>query len=131
MTTSPPPSSPAPTDPDTIRAEIAETRADLGDTVDALAAKTDVRGRARARLAATRARARQTAARATISARAKTGPALERTRGYTGTVRRTAAESGPRARAVSGAGAAAVLVLVLVGVRRRRRATPTPWYRRR
>jgi hypothetical protein len=57
--TSPPPSSPppasAPNDPDAavvsgseadrIRAEIEETRAELGETVDALSAKLDVKGR--------------------------------------------------------------------------------------
>jgi hypothetical protein len=32
--------------PDTLRAEIDETRRDLGDTVEALAAKTDVKARA-------------------------------------------------------------------------------------
>jgi len=36
-----------PTDPEALRAEIAQTRADLGDTVEALAAKTDVKARAR------------------------------------------------------------------------------------
>jgi hypothetical protein len=40
-------SDPTPTDPAELRAEIAQTRADLGDTVEALAAKTDVSGRAR------------------------------------------------------------------------------------
>jgi hypothetical protein len=33
--------------PEQIRAEIAEVRADLGDTVEALAAKTDVKARAK------------------------------------------------------------------------------------
>jgi hypothetical protein len=36
-----------PTDPQALRAEIARTRADLGATVEALAAKTDVTGRAK------------------------------------------------------------------------------------
>ena len=35
-----------PTDPAALRAQIADTRADLGDTVEALAAKTDVKARA-------------------------------------------------------------------------------------
>ncbi len=47
----PTPSTPAgaptpPSDPDEIRAEIEQTRADLADTVDALSAKLDVKARA-------------------------------------------------------------------------------------
>ncbi|HZO77918.1 MAG TPA: DUF3618 domain-containing protein [Solirubrobacteraceae bacterium] len=34
-------------DPDTIRQEIAETRQELGESVEQLAAKTDVKARAR------------------------------------------------------------------------------------
>ncbi|SHN13936.1 DUF3618 domain-containing protein [Cryptosporangium aurantiacum] len=128
--TNSPTASPAPTDPDTIRAEIDETRADLGATVDALAAKTDIRGRVQARLADTRVQARQATARATITARGKAGPALEHTRVYTAKARQAATNTSPRTRAISAASAAAVLVLVLVGVRRRRRAVRTPWYRR-
>jgi ABC-type transporter Mla subunit MlaD len=36
-----------PDTPDALRAEIASTRADLGDTIEALAAKTDVKARAK------------------------------------------------------------------------------------
>ena len=36
--------------PEEIRADIAETRDDLGDTVEALAAKTDVKGQAKAKV---------------------------------------------------------------------------------
>ena len=36
--------------PDEIREEIEETRAELGDTVEALGAKTDVKGQARAKV---------------------------------------------------------------------------------
>lgn len=36
--------------PEQLRAEIEETRGDLGDTVEALAAKTDVKARARERV---------------------------------------------------------------------------------
>ena len=35
------------TDPDALRVEIARTRADLGETVEALAAKADVKARVR------------------------------------------------------------------------------------
>jgi ABC-type transporter Mla subunit MlaD len=37
--------SPTPTDPDALRAEIVQTRTDLGNTVEALAAKMDVKAR--------------------------------------------------------------------------------------
>ena len=36
--------------PDEIRADIDETREELGDTVEALAAKTDVKGQAKAKV---------------------------------------------------------------------------------
>ena len=36
--------------PEEIRADIEETREDLGDTVEALAAKTDVKGQAKAKV---------------------------------------------------------------------------------
>ena len=36
--------------PDEIRADIEETREDLGDTVEALASKTDVKGQAKAKV---------------------------------------------------------------------------------
>ena len=53
-----------PDESDRLQTEIAQTRADLGDTVEALAAKTDVTGRAKhaARRAAAQAgdQARQT-----------------------------------------------------------------------
>jgi ElaB/YqjD/DUF883 family membrane-anchored ribosome-binding protein len=44
-----------PSDPDQIRAEIEETRRELGDTVAALSAKTDVKAQARARITDTKA----------------------------------------------------------------------------
>jgi ElaB/YqjD/DUF883 family membrane-anchored ribosome-binding protein len=43
------------TDPEQIRAEIEETRRELGDTVAALSAKTDVKAQARARITDTKA----------------------------------------------------------------------------
>lgn len=43
--------------PEEIQAEIAQTRQELGDTVDALSAKLDVKSRARNQLAASRRQA--------------------------------------------------------------------------
>jgi ElaB/YqjD/DUF883 family membrane-anchored ribosome-binding protein len=47
-----------PTDPDQLRGEIAEAREELGETVEALAAKADVRGRAKDTVYEQKARAR-------------------------------------------------------------------------
>ena len=44
-------------DPARIRAEIEQTRAEMGDTVDALGYKTDVKGRARDKVVAVKDRA--------------------------------------------------------------------------
>ena len=44
-----------PTDPEQIRAEIEATRRELGDTVEALAAKADVMAHARERIERTKA----------------------------------------------------------------------------
>lgn len=41
-------------DPEEIRRDIDQTRQDLGDTVEALAAKADVKARARERIASTK-----------------------------------------------------------------------------
>lgn len=40
-------------EPDELRRDIVETREELGETVEALAQKTDVKGRAKAKLAQT------------------------------------------------------------------------------
>ena len=47
-----------PTDPDQLRGEIAEAREELGETVEALAAKVDVKGRAKDKVYEQKARAR-------------------------------------------------------------------------
>jgi hypothetical protein len=62
-------------DPDAIRADIEATRADVGDSVDALAAKADVKARAGDKAAAARRRVRDTAQRANRTVRSRPGPA--------------------------------------------------------
>jgi Protein of unknown function (DUF3618) len=52
---------PPPSDPRQLREEILRTRAELGDTVEALAGRLDVRARAREAAAAARQRARDRA----------------------------------------------------------------------
>lgn len=49
--------------PDQLRVEIAEIRAELGDTVEALAAKTDVKAQARAKVEHTKVRLGQVLSR--------------------------------------------------------------------
>ncbi|MBU8855815.1 MULTISPECIES: DUF3618 domain-containing protein [unclassified Micromonospora] len=87
-----------PTDPQQLRAEIAQTRAALGDTVEALAARTDVKARAKAGVEDAAAQARE-----------KVTTAAGRIEGAAGAV------------PLAVVGAAAVLaVLVALLVRRRR-----------
>jgi hypothetical protein len=59
-----------PTEPDELKAEIARTRADLGETAAALAAKTDVKARVRAK--ASDVAGRTTALAGTVRDRAAT-----------------------------------------------------------
>ena len=49
-------------DPEALRAQIERTRTELGETIEALAAKADVRARTREKLAGMSARARHRAA---------------------------------------------------------------------
>jgi ElaB/YqjD/DUF883 family membrane-anchored ribosome-binding protein len=51
-----------------LRQEIAQTRADLGETVEALAARADVRARAQEKVDETKARAREAVAEAKAKA---------------------------------------------------------------
>jgi hypothetical protein len=59
----------APTDPAALRSEIERTRADLGHTVEALAAKADVKARAHETVAEMKSRARDTVEAARLRAR--------------------------------------------------------------
>ncbi|WP_433828511.1 DUF3618 domain-containing protein [Actinoplanes sp. CA-015351] len=122
----------SPTDPAQLRAEIQQTRADLGGTVEALAAKTDVKTRAKQALSDTAGQARQRVSVAT----AKTAQAAVTTK-----ERLTEASRHPTVRralpptAITAA-AAAVLCTALVVVQRRRaaarraRSGPAAWLRR-
>ncbi|MEW2443644.1 DUF3618 domain-containing protein [Micromonospora marina] len=88
-----------PTDPQRLRAEIAQTRAALGDTVEALAAKTDVKARTKAGVEDAAAQAREKVTRAA------------------GRIQRAAA-----AVPVAAVGAAALLAVLVSLLARRRRA---------
>ena len=64
---------PTPREPEALRAEIARTRVELGETVSALAAKVDVKARAQEYRDQFGARVRQTAGE--VRGRAGRGPA--------------------------------------------------------
>jgi hypothetical protein len=63
-----------PTDPDQLRGEIAEARVELGETVEALAAKADVEGRAKDKAYEQKARARAKLDEVTEQAKQKPVP---------------------------------------------------------
>lgn len=99
----------APDDAEHLRAEIAATRQRLGETVEQLAAKVDVKSRARAQAAQLAGRVKGTAGQAS------------------GTVRKAAAQGAGKARdyrvplAAGAAGTGALVVICLVIWQRRRR----------
>jgi len=112
----------SPTDPRRLRSEIDETRAELGETVQALAARTDVK-----------ARARHAVGGATDQAKQKLAAASDRAAQAAGVVAGKAASAKdqlarrqvpPRMRRplpwAALAGAAAAIGLVVVLIRRRR-----------
>ena len=100
---------PTPTGPDALRAEIAQTRMELGETVSALAAKVDVKARTQEKVGQLRgeltARARHTADE--VRGRLSSGGGLSR-------------RLGPNAQWPM-VGAVAALTLLLVGMATRRR----------
>ena len=84
-----------------LRAEIAQTRTELGETVQALAAKADVKARAREQIEETKARVRAQAAEAT-------GKVLEAAQLASGRVRGVAALATDKARDTAGQAAGKV-----------------------
>jgi Protein of unknown function (DUF3618) len=112
-----------PTDPEKLRAEIAETRAELGATVQELAAKTDVKARAKNAVDDTTARMREKLSGVKDQAGQAAGAVAERA----STAKQQLADSdlpAPMRRplplaAIGAAAVAAVVVLVLVARRRR------------
>ena len=63
-----------PVDPDQLRGEIAEARDELGETVEALAAKTDVKAQARETIDEQKARAQSKIDEATKQVKEKPAP---------------------------------------------------------
>lgn len=109
-----------PTDPDDLRTEIQQTRADLGETVEALAAKADIKARAQESVANVKVRAREQVELAKVNA---TQVAREFRTDPVGRLRDTATRVGrsvtenPRPWAVAGAFLALAL---FIGSRRGR-----------
>ncbi len=67
-------------DTEALRREIARTRAELGETVQALAAKADVKARAREQVEQTKQRVRERAARFTGTVKGQAGSVRRRRR---------------------------------------------------
>ncbi|MEV6350962.1 DUF3618 domain-containing protein [Actinoplanes sp. NPDC051851] len=105
-----------PSDPQQLRTEIAQTRADLGATVQALAAKTDVKARARHSAAdlATRGRQQLAAARDRVAATTTAGAATARRTAMT--VQSKAVETARRPKVRRNAVPVAALVLAAAGI---------------
>jgi Protein of unknown function (DUF3618) len=85
-----------PSDPAALREDIEQTRQEVGDTVEALAAKADVRGRVRRKAADTTEQAKQKVAEAAGAARTKAQDLKEQAVARTAAVRETVAETPPQ-----------------------------------
>jgi cobalamin biosynthesis Mg chelatase CobN len=120
-------------DVEALRAEIKQTRADLGETVQALAAKADVKARAKEQVEQTKQKVKAQAAEATERVREAAAAASGRVRHAGANARVAAAEAGDQAQdvteqarrnpipvAVVLAGVVAVIGVILI-VRGRRR----------
>ncbi|GGL08182.1 DUF3618 domain-containing protein [Mangrovihabitans endophyticus] len=89
------PQTATPTDPQELRAEIARTRAELGETVAALADKTDVKSRAQRSAARAGARMKQRAEVARLQAGALAAGLADRARVASGTARHQFTDGSP------------------------------------
>ncbi|SHN48032.1 DUF3618 domain-containing protein [Cryptosporangium aurantiacum] len=121
-------------DPDALRAEIAEIRAELGDTVEALAAKADVKAQAQAKVEQTKDQLREKAVHAkeqightagSLRAKATDRTVQLRERPEVSRAKDTLSRYAPWPQVA--AGAAATLVVLVLGGRkvRARRASST------
>ncbi|MFG1928391.1 DUF3618 domain-containing protein [Cryptosporangium sp. NPDC048952] len=118
-------------DPDQLRAEIAEIRADLGDTVEALAAKADVKAQAQAKVEQTKQQVRDKVETTKVQLDSLKAKAAERTevsrvKAQASTERGKQALSRYAPWPQVAAGAAATVVALVIGGRtlQARRATP-------
>ena len=120
-------------DVEALRAEIKRTRADLGETVQALAAKADVKARAKEQVEQTKQKVKAQAVEATEKVRGAAAAATDRVRHAGASARAAAAEAGDQAQGATEqvrrnpipvaavlAGVVAVIGVILI-VRGRRR----------
>jgi Protein of unknown function (DUF3618) len=104
-------SSPGKPDVEALRAEIKQTRSELGETVQALAAKADVKARAKEQVEQTKQRARAQAAEVTGKVRDAAVHATDRVRAAAGQAGDRVGQAADRASdAVTPAGEADVAV---------------------
>jgi cobalamin biosynthesis Mg chelatase CobN len=88
-------------DVNALRAEIAQTRAELGETVQALAAKADVKARAKEQVEQTKQKVKAQAVEATEKVREVAAAASGRVRHAGASARVAVAEAGDQAQGVS------------------------------
>jgi Protein of unknown function (DUF3618) len=91
-------SAPAPSNDEKLRQEIERTREELGETVEALVAKTDVKGRAKDRAAQLSVRMREKTMQAKAEATARAGQVRSQLTGKAADARHAAAAAGGPAR---------------------------------
>jgi hypothetical protein len=84
----------APDDPQQLEQEIERTREQLGQTVQELAARADVKSRARAKAAETAGRVKSTTVQARQNAAARAGSVRNQVAGKAGAVRQKAISAG-------------------------------------
>ncbi|MGI8329713.1 DUF3618 domain-containing protein [Actinomadura scrupuli] len=129
------PRSGEPQETERLREDIAATRAELGDTVEALAAKGDVKARAKGKVAEVKAAAGEQAGQAAQTAKIKAAEAGRQVHDKISDVTAKAKETtgSPQAARVarlSGAAAAVAAGAALVWAWRRRvRRNVSPWQR--
>jgi ElaB/YqjD/DUF883 family membrane-anchored ribosome-binding protein len=100
--------------PEEIRADIEETREEVGDTVEALAAKTDVKGQAQQRIADVKQNLHDKREELTAKAKSSSPPAAQQ--GGQKLVAKV--QDNPTPYAIGGAAVAGLLIGRLIGRRR-------------
>jgi ElaB/YqjD/DUF883 family membrane-anchored ribosome-binding protein len=105
-------------DREALRAEIQRTRAELGETVEALAAKADVKARLKDSAEQTRERVREQAAQSVARLRGQAGQAAETARGTAHDTQRSIRRNPVPWAAVAAGALAAVIVVIVVRGRR-------------
>ena len=110
-----------PQTPEALAADIERTRQELGETVEALVAKTDVKARARHRAAEVTANLRGKARTAVERARDEARDAKHKAREAKAKAAGHTSATGGRVYGAAAAAVTAVLIVTWLAVRRRRR----------